>query len=57
MPLRALDDPRSHAIFRQWRDSMASSPRQADYGWTVLMRVIAWARGQGLSLPIGRPIA
>ena len=28
---------------------MASSPRQADYGWTVLMRLMSWARGRGLT--------
>src|SRR5262249_4000376 len=27
----------------------ASSPRQADYAWTVLMRVISWARDRGLT--------
>jgi integrase len=35
--------------FLEWRDSMASSPRQADYAWTVLMRLISWARGRGLT--------
>jgi hypothetical protein len=27
----------------EWRDSLASSPRQADYAWTVLKRIISWA--------------
>ena len=49
LPLAALDDVRITRVFRKWRDSMASSPRQADYGWTVLMRVLSWARGQGLT--------
>jgi integrase len=31
------------------RASMSSSPRQADYAWTVLMRMISWARERGLT--------
>ena len=49
LPLDALDDPRVTRDFLEWRDSMASSPRQADYAWTVLMRMISWARGRGLT--------
>jgi integrase len=50
LPLDALDDPRITNDFLEWRDSMASSPRQADYAWTVLMRLLSWARGRGLTL-------
>jgi integrase len=49
LPLAALADPRVTKDLPDWRDSMASSPRQADYAWTVLMRVISWARGRGLT--------
>jgi integrase len=49
LPLDALDDPRVSRDLLDWRDSMASSPRQADYTWTVLMRLISWARGRGLT--------
>jgi integrase len=28
---------------------MASSPKQADYAWTVLMRIIGWARGRAMT--------
>jgi hypothetical protein len=31
LPLDALDDPRVTKDLLEWRDSMASSPRQADY--------------------------
>jgi integrase len=44
-----LDDPRVTRDFLEWRDTMSSSPRQGDYAWTVLMRVISWARGRGLT--------
>ena len=46
LPLAALDDPRVTRDFLDWRDSM-TSPRQADYAWTVLMRIISWAREGG----------
>jgi integrase len=49
LPLDALDDPRVTREFFEWRDGMASSPRQADYGWTVLMRLMSWGRGRGLT--------
>jgi integrase len=29
---------------------MAHSPRQADYAWMVLMRLLSWARARGLTL-------
>jgi integrase len=49
LPLDALDDPRVTRDFLDWRGGMASSPRQADYAWTVLMRLISWARERGLT--------
>ena len=50
LPLAALDDARVTRDFLEWRDSMAHSPRQADYAWMVLMRLLSWARGRGLTL-------
>jgi integrase len=49
LPIAALNDPGVTKDFLDWRDSMASSPRQADYAWTVLMRIIAWARERALT--------
>jgi integrase len=50
LPLGALDDARVTRDFLEWRDSMAGSPRQADYAWMVLMRLLSWARARGLTL-------
>jgi len=48
-PGTILHHPRITRDLLEWRDSLASSPRQADYAWTVLMRIISWARGRGLT--------
>jgi integrase len=50
LPIDALDDPRVTKDFLEWRDGLAISPRQADYSWTVLMRLVSWARARGLTL-------
>jgi hypothetical protein len=50
LPLAALDDARVTKDFLEWRDSMAKAPRQADYAWTILMRLLSWARARGLTL-------
>ena len=48
-PLSALTDRRSRGVFMAWRDRLAvRSRRQADYAWTVLARVFAWALNRGL---------
>ena len=49
MPLDALEDRRVTRVLLEWRDSLAHSPRQADYAWTILMRVISWGRDRGLT--------
>jgi integrase len=49
LPLAALEDPRVTKDFLQWRDSMANSPRQADYAWTMLKLLLSWARKRGLT--------
>ena len=48
LPLEALNDPLITKEFLDWRNGMKASPRQADYAWTVLMRLMAWRRTQGL---------
>jgi integrase len=41
-------DPRTRGIFMDWRDELAlRSRRQADYAWTVLARVLSWAKDRG----------
>ena len=47
-PVKALADPRTRGIFMDWRDELAlRSKRQADYAWTVLARVLSWAKDRG----------
>jgi integrase len=41
-PLKALADPRTRGVFKEWRDELArKSTRQADYAWTVLARILS----------------
>jgi integrase len=50
LPLAALDDPRITKDLVDWRNNLASaSARQADYAWAVLMRLISFARGRGMT--------
>lgn len=56
-PLAALGDPRARAVFLDWRDRRASeAPRRADYEFSVLARILAWALDRRLILvnPIER---
>src|SRR6516164_2595126 len=47
-PLKALSDPRTRGVFLDWRDELAlKSKRQADYAYTVLARVLSWAKDRG----------
>ena len=49
-PLSALTDRRTRGIFMAWRDKLANrSRRQADYAWTVLALILAWALDRVLS--------
>jgi hypothetical protein len=44
LPIAALSDPRTRNILLEWRERLAlASPRQADYAWAVLARILAWA--------------
>jgi integrase len=48
MPNNALADPRARGILLDWRDELAlSSQRQADYTWTVVAKIISWAKDRG----------
>jgi hypothetical protein len=49
-PLNALGGRGTKAVFLSWRDELAKrSRRQADYAWTVLARVLSWAKNRGLT--------
>ena len=43
LPIKALDDARVRRHFLRWRDSMASTPRTADYAIGTLKRLLGWA--------------
>ncbi len=44
LPLSTLTDDRVRGVFLEWRDRVAKrSRRAADYGWSVLARVVSWA--------------
>ena len=48
MPLSVVQDRRAHGKFKEWRAGMAANPREADYAWTVLARVLAVTKDRGL---------
>ena len=48
LPLAALDDRRIRGEFKAWRDTFAKTPRKADYAWTTLARILAFAKDRGL---------
>jgi integrase len=47
MPQAVLSDLRIRGEFKDWRDTMADRPRTADYAWTILGRLMAWAKDRG----------
>lgn len=48
MPLAAVEDKRARGTFKTWRDELAkASPRQADYAWMVLARILSVAKDRG----------
>ena len=49
-PLSAMTDRRTRGVFMAWRDELAidSGRRQADYAWSVLALILAWALDRGL---------
>ena len=47
-PIKALAARETRGEFMDWRDKLAlRSVRQADYAWTVLARVLSWAKNRG----------
>ena len=48
LPLAALADRRVRGEFKTWRDSYAATPRKADYAWTVLARLMSFAKDRGI---------
>jgi integrase len=47
-PIKALAARETRGLFMEWRDGLAlKSIRQADYAWTVLARVLSWAKNRG----------
>jgi hypothetical protein len=45
---KALGDPRTRGIFKEWRDELAlKSVRRADYAWVVLARILSVAADRG----------
>lgn len=49
LPLAALDDPRINRVLLEWRNKLPGGARQADYAYTVLTRILSWARDCGLT--------
>jgi integrase len=48
LPLKALASAQTRGLFMDWRDKLAlKSLRQADYAWTVLALILAWAKDRG----------
>jgi integrase len=47
-PINALNARETRGVFLDWRDRLAlKSLRQADYAWTVLALILAWAKDRG----------
>jgi integrase len=47
MPISYIEKPKARGKFKTWRDGMADSPRQADYAWGMLARVLSVAKDRG----------
>jgi integrase len=47
MPISYIEKPKARGNFKTWRDGMAQSPRQADYAWGMLARVLSVAKDRG----------
>lgn len=47
MPISLLEKPKTRGTFKRWRAQLATSPRQADYAWGTLARVLAVAKDHG----------
>lgn len=47
VPLFALENIKTRGKLKKWRDAMADNPRKADYAWSVLARVLSYAKDNG----------
>jgi len=47
MPIAALDQKEVRGEFMRWRDTYGHKPRTADYAWTVLARILSFAKNRG----------
>ena len=47
-PLHALENIKTRGKFKSWRESMSENPRKADYAWSVLARVLSFAKDNGV---------
>ena len=48
LPLAALADRRVRGEFKTWRDKFANTPRKADFAWTMLARIMSFAKDRGI---------
>src|SRR5258705_8252444 len=48
LPLAALADRRVRGEFKSWRDKFGNTPRKADFAWTVLARMLSFAKDRGI---------
>lgn len=48
LPIAALADRRVRGDFKSWRDKYADTPRKADLAWTVLARIMSFAKDRGI---------
>jgi hypothetical protein len=48
LPLGALVDRRVRGEFKSWRDKFGNTPRKADFAWTVLARILSFAKDRGI---------
>ncbi|QEL26119.1 tyrosine-type recombinase/integrase [Bosea sp. F3-2] len=47
MEMAALEDRRVRGVFKDWRDEMKETPRKADYAWSVLVKLLNYAKDRG----------
>jgi len=43
-----LADRRIRGEFKSWRDKFGNTPRKADFAWTVLARILSFAKDRGI---------
>ncbi|MBR1033239.1 tyrosine-type recombinase/integrase [Bradyrhizobium liaoningense] len=48
LPIAALADRRIRGEFKTWRDKYSNTPRKADLAWTVLARILSFAKDRGI---------